>query len=367
MPAVRKQTHDPYRTASLDVPQLAETWADDPMPAPRPLNVLAHVDRYPPHVNAGAEWYLHHALRHLAEVGHRVRVATVVPDADDTGRGADLEGVERWSHTIVDTLADDADVLVGHLLWTREAVSLAHDRGLPLVYVLHNDMQIDHWTLTPENVTVLVANSRWVSDAVPWSGPSVVVRPPVLLADYRIDADAGTRPFVTLVNPNPDKGAHVFYSLAHTQPRRQFMAVEGGYGQQLRPRHGDRNVAWHRPTPRMRDEVYARTRVLLVPSRYESWGRVAVEAMAAGCVVVAHPTPGLLEACGDAAVYVDRDDLAGWQTALDMLDDRVVFAGWSAKSRDRAARLDFVARADLRVWEAAIRVAASTRGVPSDA
>src|SRR5690606_41172583 len=56
-----------------------------------------------------------------------------------------------------------------------------------------------------------------------------------------------------------------------------------------------------------------------VPVAYESWGRIATEAMAAGIPVIAHPTPGLEENLGGAGIFVDRDDLDGWRRALQTL------------------------------------------------
>ncbi|WP_262928542.1 glycosyltransferase family 4 protein [Streptomyces sp. CBMA152] len=50
----------------------------------------------------------------------------------------------------------------------------------------------------------------------------------------------------------------------------------------------------------MREHVYSRSRVILMPSLYESWGRVAVEAFASGIPVIAHTTPGLVESMGEA-------------------------------------------------------------------
>lgn len=345
--------HDPYRGHRRPgAPQVDV----DAAPVDGPVRVVAYVDRYPPVVNAGAEWYLHAVMRHLATCGHESVVVTDTPDRYV------LEGVAVHPVADLDEMVDVADVLVGHLLWTRQVVNLASARQLPLVYVLHNDMQVAHWQLRPEQVTVLVHNSRWVEARFDrWQGPTAVVRPACLLDDYRLDGDAFGREFVTLVNPTPDKGSPTLYRVAAREHRRRFATVAGGYGQQLRPPRDVRNVERLPSTPSMRDDVYARTRVLFVPSRYESWGRVAVEAMCAGIPVVAHPTDGLVEACGDAGWFVDRDDIDGWVAALHALDDRATFAEWSARARDRAAFLHGQSLGDLAVWERVIRTAASAR------
>jgi hypothetical protein len=47
-----------------------------------------------------------------------------------------------------------------------------------------------------------------------------------------------------------------------------------------------------------------------------------------------------VEACGDAAWWVDRDDTAGWVDALTSLADRDVAAVWSAAAIHRAGHLD---------------------------
>jgi glycosyltransferase involved in cell wall biosynthesis len=56
--------------------------------------------------------------------------------------------------------------------------------------------------------------------------------------------------------------------------------------------------------------------VLMVPSVHESYGMAAVEALASGIPVIAHPTPGLREALGDAGTFVDRADVRVWVAAV---------------------------------------------------
>lgn len=301
---------------------------------------------------------LHSILRRLVDHGHEALVATYIPEHFEPKTPEIVDGVKVYPMGMADDLATVADVMIVHLLWTRIGVGIATDAKLPVMYLVHNERQLSHWGLRPNNVTCLVWNSEWLQadpNSVGWSGPSFVCRPPVFCSDYAVDDTAAKREFVTLVNLIVEKGVGVFYDLAKRRPRDRFLAVTGAYGHQQRPPYWITNVELIPPTGNMRDDVYARTRVLLVPSWYESWGRVAVEGMAAGCPVVAHPTAGLREACGDAVQFVDVKDVAGWAKAVAALDDPKVHRRWQAKGRKRAAELEQVTDRDLDRFELWLR------------
>src|SRR5690606_34956091 len=121
-----------------------------------------------------------------------------------------------------------------------------------------------------------VFNSQWLADRVGWPHPQIIVRPPVGQDDYR------TTPgdHVTMVNLTASKGCEVFYEVARRRRDDRYLGVIGAYGHQIVRRLPNVEIAAH--TGNMRDDVYARTRVLLMPSDYESWGRVAVEAIVSG-------------------------------------------------------------------------------------
>jgi glycosyltransferase involved in cell wall biosynthesis len=172
---------------------------------------------------------------------------------------------------------------------------------------------------------------------------TLVVRPHVAGDDY------ATKPgeMVTLVNSNRDKGGELIDPLARALPDLGFLVVEGAYGEQIRPTAA--NVEWlpMQPPTAMRDAVYARSRVVLMPSASESWGRVAVEAMSSGIPVVAHPTPGLIESLGEFGIFADRADIAQWVEALTRLRNARTWNAASRKARARAQEVEAMTRADV--------------------
>jgi glycosyltransferase involved in cell wall biosynthesis len=149
-----------------------------------------------------------------------------------------------------------------------------------------------------------------------------------------------------------NKGAHLFWALARRMPKTRFLAVKGAYGKQIVEELPNVEVQECVPGDQMRDMVYARTRILLVPSSYESWGRVAVEAMASGIPVVAHPTPGLLESLGDAGIFCDRDDPGCWEQQIRRLSNHLAYKSASVKAAARSRELD--PSPDLERWVAAV-------------
>ncbi|GAA2108159.1 glycosyltransferase family 4 protein [Streptomyces synnematoformans] len=323
------------------------------------MHVLAMLHAYVPGHNAGAEWAAHALLRELAARGHTVDVLLSRADA---GREAyDVDGVtvhpHRGKNDVVPWLAGPgrADVIVTHLENTARASLLGQQHAIHVVHLLHNTFPKSKEWLVKGTPSLAVYNTEWMrDDAEAWwrvnrgerqMPQGLVVHPPVAGADY------ATTPgdHVTLINLTVEKGAGVFYALAERMPKRRFLGVIGGYGTQVvRDDLPNVEIVDHTPGHLMRERVYGRTRVLLAPSVYESYGRVAVEAMCSGIPVVAHPTPGLKEACGDAGVFVDRDDVDAWERQVTRLFSPKVYPAAKKAALARAAALD--PGSELDMW-----------------
>lgn len=105
-------------------------------------------------------------------------------------------------------------------------------------------------------------------------------------------------------------------------------------------------------TPEELAEYYRNAALLIVPSHYESFGVVALEAIASGCPVVASDMGGLPEAVGDCGVLVEPGDptaLAdGIETALHS-ENRRSFRAAMPEHVGRH-RIDRIARQYLRTF-----------------
>ena len=103
-------------------------------------------------------------------------------------------------------------------------------------------------------------------------------------------------------------------------------------------------------------ETYRQARVLVMPSRYEGFGLPVLEAMASGTPVICGDIGTLREIAGDAATFVDPDDVDGLaQQLVRILTEPASAAGLVSNGLTRAARFtwDETARQTLAVYEQA--------------
>ncbi|ONK09430.1 D-inositol 3-phosphate glycosyltransferase [Streptomyces sp. MP131-18] len=322
------------------------------------MRIAALVHYYVPHYMAGSETMLHAMLRALAVAGHEVEAVVT-----EHRRGPDEyvhEGVRvrravrgRPVPAILDAIG--ADVLVSHHQEAPHAshyAARARRRGEPapaVAHVAHNTFPASLAVTRRWRPDLLVFNTVWVREhfarrrAIPPGSRTLVVHPPVWPDEHRVDQHGDA---VTLVNLNRDKGGEILYRLADRMPDMQFAGVVGGHGPQIVRDLPNVEIIQH--TAQMRRDVWPRTRLLIMPSIYESYGMAGVEAMASGIPVIAAPTPGLREALGDAGMFVERGDLGGWERQIRRLLDPVEWETASTAALKRSVELD--PREELAAW-----------------
>lgn len=303
------------------------------------------IHAYPPAHNAGAELTMQALLEHLVDRGHSVDVQLSAPTplGDYTRNQVRVHSPRGNADPLVH-INRGVDVILTHLENTTRAAVLGEIHGIPTVHVLHNTDDFGKHCLRRGRSDLAVFNTEWMAeDFATWFAnaglklpPQVMMHPAVFGEAYRANPIKDTRQ-ITLINLWEGKGGDLFWELAKRLPGKEFLGVTGAYGEQVTGDLPNVEVVPHQPPDSMQ-RVYAWTKILLMPSRYESYGRVAVEASFSGIPTIAHPTPGLLEALGDGGTFCDREDPDAWVAAIKRLSTPKGYAKASKAALAVAAR-----------------------------
>jgi glycosyltransferase involved in cell wall biosynthesis len=335
------------------------------------MRILWSIHLYPPAHNCGSEWMAHNINQFLITRGHHCRVILHYYNGDPYI----LDGVEVFPATGIVDAYRWADLIITHLDMTQYTILMAKQAKKSLVHFVHNDIPYSSILNNFGNVSA-VYNSQWIADKIGYKIPGYVLHPPCDVNNYntedKIGIDCGSgvfkkrenfdREFITLISLNERKGGYLFYQIAKAMPDKKFLGVIGSYdnvGPLKMIQMEIINLLIQLPNftlvPNTPDilSTYRRTRILLMPSDYESWGRTATEAMCSGIPVICTPTPGLRENCGEAAIYVgkpidgepgeaqvDTGEVKDWVKAIRRLDDPKEYQKYSVLCSNRAAELD---------------------------
>lgn len=322
------------------------------------MRILASIHLFYPTHCCGSEAVLLHVFKYLISKGHQCRV--LLHRDNNIRTPYEYEGVEVFGSR-VGQLVDSyswAHIVLTHLDFTQYTIIMAKQAKRPLVHFVHNDIPYDSIINSFGNVSA-VYNSEWIKNKIGYTIPGIILHPPCDCKDYRTET---TKEFITLVSLNERKGGYLFYEIAKAMPDKKFLGVMGSYDNPGPLGMSQFDIINHlmrlpnftlvANTPDIK-ATYARTRLLLMPSDYESWGRTATEAMCSGIPVICTPTPGLIENCGDAAVYVgkqiesleqggpqvDIGTVEEWVAAIRKMDNDKMYQKYSVLCTQRAEQL----------------------------
>lgn len=302
------------------------------------MNLLAMVHGFPPLHNAGAEWMLLDLFKKLTEKGHHCKVMLPVSGIKDYN----YEGIEVVGDNNLEVVKKEiawCDLIISHLDRYGKALNRAEFFGKPFVLLVHNTHRYagiveKHKPEMRDRWLYVVYNSEYTRDALKYPNPSIVVHPYVDAERVKAKRKHKTR-YVTLINLWEGKGGKILQQIAKEMPDVEFLGVKGGYGEQ-EVDEKIANITYMENTPDIAG-VYARTKILIMPSDYESFGRTALEAMINGIPVIATPTKGLKENLGEAGIYVEKEDIEGWKREIrKLLEDKDYYNEISEKCLKRA-------------------------------
>ena len=289
-------------------------------------------------------------LEALAHAGHEVTVY-----ADLVTEAYERNGVRVNPRNQFNKTKKTADLIYSHPDLGSIGYVVSQLHRIPYVAVVHNTGDLNRWHLGHHKPTLTIWNSESTRSELGGEG-GLVVRSLIRVKDHAVKTEGNC---FTLINCTKDKGVDTFNALVQAHPEFTALAVRGGYGLQEIPTPPSKKSKATTPTPyptvvgpiphaQMGRQVWSKTKVLLMPSKFESWGRAGVEALCSGIPVIAHPTPGLRESLGDAGIFINRDDHEAWSLELKrLMNDADYYAVASKRAKGRARSLEKQTAQDL--------------------
>ncbi len=330
-----------------------------PATGPHKGTIVWLMHSYVPNVRAGAEITAHALNVQLVRGGWRVIV--VLPDF----QMANIDGVECVPYKAgtpeVDAVFNAADVIFCQNYVAQKAIDELEKYRRPIVFFMHIEKEKADVLMQRFAVPVAVVyNSLTQRTQNPTVHESTVVRPYIPYADFAPRSrDLPLGP-VTLLNVNENKGGKVLVELARRMRDVPFVGVRGSYSAQLASE--DSPNLRYLPTAEDPRPLYEAAGIYIMPSKSESWGRAALEAMSIGVPVIASTAHGIREAtAGACAAYCRSDDVGCYEETIRRLrSDQEFYRDAVMKGKERVQRLaaedDFAAfevwlRGMLNVWQ----------------
>jgi glycosyltransferase involved in cell wall biosynthesis len=237
-----------------------------------------------------------------------------------------IDNLFRWSHAVFT-----------HLDYTRWSIGAATLYKKPIFHLIHNTHNYPEIANADISQHV-VYNSKWAKEKLGYKWSNFILTPPIDYREFDIDVDTADNQYITLINTNENKGGKIFEEIARAMPNKKFLGVEGSYDDQIKSNLP--NITYINKTTDILS-VYKQTRILLMPSKYESWGMTATEAMCCGIPVICSEAEGLKENCGKAGIYIkDRNDIKNWVNEINKLDEAKAYSLASKKAKARGRELD---------------------------
>ena len=275
--------------------------------------------------NSGGEWTVQHYAKYLHNKGCDISV--ILPEGKPVPEGDKFQFIKfvvgYYSNDFFLTL-QNADLIITHLDATGVAINWSMQYKKQVVFLSHNDNDYRNVRFKPQNIHVVYnnkANQKNVKNGA-YPNDSIVCKPPIFPEDVKYNRKHGQ--YITLINCNENKGGEILIELAKRLPKRKFLGVIGSYGQQII----DDTLKNLKYVPETSDIhlIYGKSNIILIPSKYESYGRVGLEAAINRLPVICTPTDGLKECLGAAGIYFEREDIDGMAAKIEeLMSDEILY------------------------------------------
>ena len=306
------------------------------------MSTVALSHGYPPFWNMGGEVSLHRTM--IAARG--TKCVLTATDKPYTFEGVDVSKID--AKNVLDIRTDpmpivaqlkklDAKVVIGQNELSLAAVEAARIGNFVSIVNVHTPPRYGrNLADAMYNTDYAIYNTRTAAEE--WGEPNaLVVHPPISPLPEKTSTKGDA---YTVLSSLINKGVEVVLELAAMYPNQRFIIVRSP----AEPTHGLKDIEQRvaklpnvELLPRVApEEVYKyleQTRILLVPSRYETYGMSAIEAAGYGIPCVHVDTPHVREGIGDGAILVPPMDTKATAEAIDLIEKNYDIYSLNARKR----------------------------------
>ena len=322
------------------------------------MTTVALSHGYPPLWNMGGEVSLHRSM--MAVKGKRVVLTNTQSEYYIDGIRVvqidtpDVLNINANPSPIAEQLKNlNASVVIAQNELSLPAVLAANSIGAVSIVNVHTPPRYGR------NIREGVVYSDYAiynteTSARQWGEPGALVMHPPISPLPINSAPSGDA--YTLLSSLVNKGVEVVLELAKLYPNKRFIIVRSPADKT----HGlsdleERaallpNVELHpRVSPNDVYKYFNQTRILLVPSRYETYGMSAIEAAGYGIPCVHVDTPHVREGIGDAAILVSPLSVTETASGIELIEKD--YESYSLMARSRAEWLYSRQEKELKEFE----------------
>jgi len=282
--------------------------------AKSPKTIILLTDNFLPTTFAGSEISAYETIKYLRTRGHKITIFV------NNWKVKEYDGFKIYKYDKSDSFCKsellNVDIIFFQMHDKLENLEIIRQREKP-VYLFIHMVNSYSWLLqqrVPFDVFV-VYNSHMTQDILPTLHSNMRMIPYVETNTFKgLRQTTINNDIVCLINCNENKGGEMLKRLAEKMPNVQFMGVKGGYSSQVVDSNS-KNLIY---IENQKDitVIFKKIGILIMPSKNETWGRTAVEAMSAGVPVIHSESPGLVECVGGAGIMCMHDDEDAWADAI---------------------------------------------------
>lgn len=312
------------------------------------MNILCFLELYALKNKSGGELYIHNILKKLSEEKPSEKPSkkqiNVLCDGNDEPVKFNNINVYETNEVIDKRLQyiDKCDILISQLKYGVTAINYGLSKNKKCILILHSYLK-DYDKLVNNPKVIKIFNSNYVYKQYNnIEGEYYIIEPIIDYPKYEklFNKNIDCREYITMINPSFSKGGDVFYQLCKYYKDRKFLVCEGGYLKHTQPLKKFRelsNVLVIKNTERIIEEVYTRSRIVIMPSRLETYGMVACEAASLGIPIILNKNTGLYDNIGKIGLYADTPEnevkninqIKSYTKLIEILDDLPTYIIWS--------------------------------------